>query len=243
VVVQPAPGEMEILRSFLNTARVGAEKQEDLPSVESLSRWLATQGLLSGDVSVTEDDWRRVHGLRSALWELLVRGRTTTEEKVAQLERAAEGVSFRVAFDADGAHRFEPVAEGVSAALGGVLGVFLRARDDGRWQRLRACRNCRRVFYDRTRNLSAAGATRAAAPTSASCAPAAGARRSRSRRSGRARPAEHGPHHRRQIAGSGYPPTGASRAVKWRRWTGCSVMRKPRSSSLRFATSPATSTT
>ena len=71
-----------------------------------------------------------------------------------QLERAAEGVTFRVAFDADGAHRFEPLAEGVSAALGGLLDVFLRARDDGRWQRLKSCRNCRHVFYDRTRNLS-----------------------------------------------------------------------------------------
>lgn len=153
VVIPPAPGEMEILRSFLNTARVGAEKQEDLPSLESLSRWLATQGLLSSEVSLNEDDWRRVHGLRAALWELLVRGRTTTEEKVGQLERAADGVSFRVAFDADGVHRYEPVAEGLSEAVGGLLGIFLRARDDGRWQRLKACRNCRRVFYDRTRNL------------------------------------------------------------------------------------------
>lgn len=153
VVVQPAPGDLEILRSFLNTARVGVEKQEDLPSVESLSRWLATQGLLSTDVTLTEDDWRRVHGLRAALWELLVRGRTTTEQKVAQLEQAAEGVSFRVAFDADGAHRFEPEAEGVSAALGGVLGIFLQTREDGRWKRLKACRNCRRVFYDGSPNL------------------------------------------------------------------------------------------
>jgi len=152
-VVEPALGEMEILRSFLNTARVGVDKQEDLPSVESVSRWLATQGLLSSEVALTEDDWRRVHGLRAALWELLVRGKTTTEDKVVQLERAAEGVSFRVAFDADGTHRYEPVAEGVSAALGGLLGVFLRARDDGRWQRLKACRNCRLVFYDRTSNL------------------------------------------------------------------------------------------
>jgi len=154
MVSRPAPGELEILRSFLNTARVGVAKEEELPSVESLARWLGSQGLLSAEVALTEDDWQRVHGLRSALWVMLQRGRTSTEEQVAKLEKASEGVSFRVAFDADGTHRFEPMAEGAAAALGSLLGIFLRARSDDRWSRLRACRNCQEVFYDSTRNLS-----------------------------------------------------------------------------------------
>jgi len=152
-ITRPAPDDVEILRSFLNTARVGVAKQEDLPSVESLARWLASQGLLSLGVALTDDDWRRVLGLRSAMWTLLLRGRTTSEDKVAQLEKAGEKVSFRLAFDADGTHRFEPVAEGASTALGGLLGLFVRTREDGRWKRLKACRNCKEVFYDNSRNL------------------------------------------------------------------------------------------
>jgi hypothetical protein len=37
---------------------------------------------------------------------------------------------------------------------GGVLAIVLTAAADGRWRRLKACPDCRWVFYDHTRNAS-----------------------------------------------------------------------------------------
>src|SRR6266550_8411843 len=57
--------------------------------------------------------------------------------------------------DERGAVRLEAYAHGVDAALGQIVAVAHGAMFDGSWSRLKACRNCRWVFHDYSRNRSA----------------------------------------------------------------------------------------
>jgi predicted RNA-binding Zn ribbon-like protein len=63
----------------------------------------------------------------------------------------------RVEFELDSSGLFAPTATapGVDGAVGVVLGKVVEAMYDGSWARLKACRNCRWVFYDYSTNRSA----------------------------------------------------------------------------------------
>jgi predicted RNA-binding Zn ribbon-like protein len=61
-----------------------------------------------------------------------------------------------VAFGEDGLPRLQAVGDGVDRALSGILAAAATAGLDGSWDRLKACRECRWAFYDRSRNRSGA---------------------------------------------------------------------------------------
>jgi len=48
----------------------------------------------------------------------------------------------------------EPSSSGVDGAMGWILSVAIVSMIEGSWYRLKACRRCRWVFYDHSKNRS-----------------------------------------------------------------------------------------
>ena len=110
--------------------------------VDWLPDWLAERGLAGAE--------RRARSLRVAL-RALVRannGVPLDEEAVATVNAAARRVSLQV----DPTGVVTVAADG--DALDRVVAIALGAMIDGSWERLKACRNCRWTFYDKSPNRS-----------------------------------------------------------------------------------------
>ena len=151
-----APGELELVRVFVNTLEVD-EAVDELSSPAALTEWLRVQGLLRGGAATRADlaDARR---LREALRVLLLanNGVSVRKEAAVTLNRAARRAGLGVRFEPEGTARVEPGAAGVDGALGRLLAIVSASMADGSWERLKACRaeDCRWAFYDRARNRS-----------------------------------------------------------------------------------------
>jgi predicted RNA-binding Zn ribbon-like protein len=153
-----APGELAVVRSFVNTLDVEADTDE-LSDSEALSAWLVAHGLLREGAAARPADVRRAVALREALRELLLSnndGRPVASEAARALEDAAARARLRLSVDAAGAARLEAAGSGVDAALGRLLIIVYRATETGVWPRLKACRNdtCRWAFFDHSKNRS-----------------------------------------------------------------------------------------
>jgi predicted RNA-binding Zn ribbon-like protein len=110
--------------------------------VDWLPDWLAERGLVRAE--------RRARALRTAL-RALVRannGVPLDEEALDVVNAAARRVSMQV--DASGKLTVSTDGD----ALDQVVVIALGAMIDGSWGRLKACRNCRWSFYDRSPNRS-----------------------------------------------------------------------------------------
>ncbi|HEX2045027.1 MAG TPA: CGNR zinc finger domain-containing protein [Gaiellaceae bacterium] len=156
MTVSRAPGELEIVRAFVNTLEV-EDGSDELESPEALARWLRERGLMHG-ARASRADLFEARRLREALRALLLvnNGVSVRKEAAATLDRAARRTRLAVRFGPGGTVRAEPAAGGVEGALGRLLGIVAAAMADGSWARLKACRadDCRWAFYDRARNRS-----------------------------------------------------------------------------------------
>jgi predicted RNA-binding Zn ribbon-like protein len=154
--VQAAPGELELVRAFVNTLDI-EEGIDELQSPQALSAWLRERGLMRGRTA-TRADLVNARRLREAIRALLLanNGISARKEAALTLNRAAARAGLAVRFDPEGAVRLEPAAPGVDAALGRILAVASASMAAGTWGRLKACRaeDCRWAFYDRARNRS-----------------------------------------------------------------------------------------
>jgi predicted RNA-binding Zn ribbon-like protein len=108
-----------------------------------LGDWLAERGLARARARATR--------LREALRALVLanNGIAPSEDALAVVNAAARRVSLRV--DANG----EVSVAAAGDALDRVVAIALAAMLDGSWERLKACRNCRWSFYDKSPNRSA----------------------------------------------------------------------------------------
>ncbi|MGH3031472.1 MAG: CGNR zinc finger domain-containing protein [Gaiellaceae bacterium] len=151
-----APGELELVRAFVNTLELD-EAVDELASPGALTGWLRAQGLLRGGAA-TRADLANARRLREALRVLLLanNGVSVRKEAAVTLNRAARRAGLGVRFEPEGTARVEPEARGVDGALGRLLAIVSAAMADGSWGRLKACRaeDCRWAFYDRARNRS-----------------------------------------------------------------------------------------
>jgi predicted RNA-binding Zn ribbon-like protein len=152
-----APGDLELVRRFVNTRDV-EEGTDELDGPESLLGWFSGTGLLDDKAIADEEDLKRSLALREGLRSLLSanNGEGVKPADLRELNRVAESVCLRVLFDEDGRPTLGPESSGVSAALGRILAAVVRATDEGIWGRLKICTNdaCQWVFYDRSRNRS-----------------------------------------------------------------------------------------
>ena len=142
-----APGELEIIRSLINTLDV--EDDED----QLDAQWLRDNGLAAGDVSAA--DVNRTRELREALRDVLS-SHGHDDDAIARLNAIAEHAPLTVAFDEHGNAHLHPAATGFAAIAARTLAIVERAQADGTWERMKACaaETCRWAFYDQSRNRS-----------------------------------------------------------------------------------------
>jgi len=151
-----APAELELVRRLLNTELVPNGSRQPVDLLGRLRRdppaWRATFGGLARPrtaaalqpVTELRDGLRRLVETAGAdpaglawLRELLVRQPVT-----ATVTSGSEGLALAL------------TAGPTRSLHAAVLAAVLRAVADGSWPRLKACPDCRWVFYDHTRNAS-----------------------------------------------------------------------------------------
>ena len=156
---QPAPGDLEVIRAFVNTLDV-EDGADDVATPSALVAWLAERGLLEEGTRATRADVARAAGLREAFREVLLGhhgGYEVDPAALRTLEEASRRARVEVRFGPDGIARAQPARGGVDGALGRMLAIVAHAQSEGTWDRLKSCPadNCRWAFYDRSRNRSA----------------------------------------------------------------------------------------
>jgi predicted RNA-binding Zn ribbon-like protein len=153
-----APGELELVRRFVNTRDI-EEGSDELHTTDALLAWFAGMDLLNEDsATADEKDLERALALREGIRSLLLAndGEEVEPANLRELNRAARSVCLTVRFDDNGSLTLKPESSGVSASLGRILAAVVRATDEGKWGRLKACSNdaCQWAFYDRSKNRS-----------------------------------------------------------------------------------------
>jgi predicted RNA-binding Zn ribbon-like protein len=154
---QEAPGRLELVREFVNTADLEGG-DEELASPAGLARWLGARDLLESEAEVGEKDLERAIAVREALRAQLKahNGFDRDPEAVATLHEAANRAGIALSFDEAGASRLEPRTPGADGAIGRLLTIVHEAEHEGTWPRLKACpwHTCEWAFYDNTKNAS-----------------------------------------------------------------------------------------
>ena len=154
-----APGELELVRAFLNTADIESGSDE-LASPAELATWLSERSLLESGASAGDQDLERSIKLREALRALCYANSSgeLDPEAAPVLDAAAERAGLRLRFAANGKAKMAPSAEGVDGAHGRLLAIVADSMGAGTWERLKACRSddCRWAFYDASKNHSRA---------------------------------------------------------------------------------------
>ena len=113
-----------------------------------------------GGESVGESERRRLVTLREALRELLLvhNGASEPGPDAEALNGLVASAALGVRFGADGRPALEPTAGDSPAerVVARLLAEVIWAEAEGKWERLKACRNegCRWAFYDASKNRS-----------------------------------------------------------------------------------------
>jgi predicted RNA-binding Zn ribbon-like protein len=153
---QPAPGELELVRRFVNTFDLETG-EEELPTAEALGAWLDEHGD-EAEPAPSEADLARAIRFREALRALLLanNGRPLPGHAAADLEAAARRSAVRLGVDAGGQVSISPAGGGVDGLVARLLGIAARTQVEGTWGRLKACpaETCAWAFYDESRNSS-----------------------------------------------------------------------------------------
>jgi hypothetical protein len=132
---QAAPGELESVRALLNTWLIPNDSRQPTDRFDDLvrqERWTGPESALVHDL---RDDLRRLVETGSADADCLNGwiGRLGLRPMVDDGQ-----ISFR--------HQGGPVGDLVATVIGAISA--------GTWKRVKACPDCRWVFYDSTRNAS-----------------------------------------------------------------------------------------
>lgn len=155
----PAPGDLELVRSFLALHDHAPGTSDSLPpSAASLAGWLRRIGPLAHDGPVSDEDLTWVRSIWDAMRTKVLENMGAPPDEAASetLNAAARETGLRVCFGCDDDDRLHPDSPGVRGAVGRLLGVAFLAQLEGTWDRFRLCDDpgCRTVFYDRSKNHS-----------------------------------------------------------------------------------------
>jgi predicted RNA-binding Zn ribbon-like protein len=154
----PAPGELELVRGFVNTWDAEYD-EERLADPAALAGWLREHGLLDRPADATADDLRLAVTVREALRAVLLHhdGLPLDPDAGPTLADAARRLGLGVRFDGHAQASIAGSGDGVAGALAELLAIVARAQQEGTWERLKVCPadDCQWAFYDRSRNRSA----------------------------------------------------------------------------------------
>jgi predicted RNA-binding Zn ribbon-like protein len=154
---QTAPGELELVREFINTRELDRGADE-LAEAGNAAAWLADRGLPAPDGSMAEQDRTRLVAVREALRSLLLANNSGDLPPASALETLNEQsreAALGLRFDAVGAELVSTCG-GVDSTIAELLAIVHAAMHEGTWHRLKACAadDCEWAFYDRSRNRS-----------------------------------------------------------------------------------------
>src|SRR5436190_5104569 len=115
---KPAPGELEVLRRFVNTYDV-EDGTDDVDTPERLRDWLADRGLIARRERLAGDDVGRAREVREAIRSMLLanNGFDVDPAAVETLNSAARDAQVVVSFGDEGSPRLAPVRPGLDGAL------------------------------------------------------------------------------------------------------------------------------
>ncbi len=152
----PAPGELELVRSFMSLHdHAAGGSNAAAPAAPTVADWFRRHGLIGRTPSRKDLAWAMSvrEALRAQVFETM--GAPADPETARVLSRAAAEVGLRPVFD-DPHRPLQSDAPGIRGAVGRLLAAAFLARLDGSWQRLRECgdEHCTTVFYDRSKNRS-----------------------------------------------------------------------------------------
>jgi predicted RNA-binding Zn ribbon-like protein len=159
----PAPGELGLLQSFLNTHfdLVDEWGADLLGTPAELTEWFSARGLLPVEgPCVSSAQRRRVLALREGMRELARAnrdpGRPPDPDAVARMNHALRRTRLGLLLVPDQVTLSPRGGDRVDRALAVLSAIALAAMIDGRWRRLKACpgEHCGWVFYDQSRNNS-----------------------------------------------------------------------------------------
>jgi predicted RNA-binding Zn ribbon-like protein len=153
-----APGNLELVRDFVNTLDVlpNTDEIEDPPGLAS---WLVEQRLVATPPALGDEDVARARSLRQALRALLLAnaGFPLSAEAAEAFDDA--GGPARLCARTGDAGRIELLpadTAGLYHAIGRLVSIVFAAQQDGTWLRLKVCAECHWGLYDHTKNRSAA---------------------------------------------------------------------------------------
>jgi predicted RNA-binding Zn ribbon-like protein len=154
----PAPGDLELIRQFVNTYDVESA-WDGLGSPAELAAWLGERRLIRERSRLTDADLATARAFREALRDVLAANAGHAEAEAANRALDHLAAHYPVRVRLDGGARLEPSGgRGVAPAIGRLLGAMYDAVTLGTWGRLKVCRNdeCQWAFYDHSRNRSGA---------------------------------------------------------------------------------------
>jgi predicted RNA-binding Zn ribbon-like protein len=154
---QAAPGELELVREFVNTRDV-EDGSDRLAIGAEAGAWMAEHGLPGGDEPLTGADLERLVAVREALRALLLANNSGGRPPAGALETLNEQsaeAAIGLRFEAEGAALITR-CDGVDSTIARLLSRVHEAMRDGTWRRLKACPadDCLWAFYDHSRNRS-----------------------------------------------------------------------------------------
>jgi predicted RNA-binding Zn ribbon-like protein len=155
----PAPGELGLVQSFVNTRwDLNHALEEQLRSPSELAGWFAERRLLEPGAELTAADLKRGLDVREGLRALLFvnNGATPEDGAIERLNRSLSSAALAVRFDTGATPELASTGSELDAALGSLASVIAVAQIEGTWSRLKACRgiHCGWAFYDQSRNQS-----------------------------------------------------------------------------------------
>ena len=152
-----APGDLELVRAFINTVDIETD-EDDVATADQLRDWLARRNLLSPRERVTAADLARAREMREDLRALASSnaGDPLHEGAGRRLSRLGATLKLAVSFDGSGTSRLVADGDGIDRGLGAILAIVHHAQVDGTWGRLKICAkdSCQWAFYDHSRNHS-----------------------------------------------------------------------------------------
>jgi predicted RNA-binding Zn ribbon-like protein len=154
-----APGRLELLQRFLNTwNHEFPEEWDRLGTAPKARAWLVDKRLVARDATVSPSQAGRLRVLRESIRDLVASDRSPAASAAAAKAVAGEARAawLRVEIGRSGLTALAPRDRGVDGAVAALLGIVHESRLTGSWPRLKACRECRYVFFDRSKNRSAA---------------------------------------------------------------------------------------
>lgn len=157
---EPAPSDLEPLLALLNTAerrhffyRKQRQVQKDLlDRREDLERWLAAREIVPEGIDLGKEEHRRTLALRDALRDLVESEDPDDPETLRRLRELGDSVRLRVSFGDLARPDLAPVEDGLEGAFATWLWLFVSARREGRWDRVKECEGCSKIFYDPSPN-------------------------------------------------------------------------------------------